>query len=130
MAKNCNTLSIRVSLRCNKYRCFVELPLFSKRWKELGLGDDELISLQNLLSNNPKIGKVIKNSNGSRKVRFAFKNKGKSGSIRVIYVDLEIAEVIYLLTAYDKKEKADLTKSEVKYLKQIVDVINKQISGD
>ena len=27
-------------------RTFIEVPLFSKRWKEIGLGEDELRALQ------------------------------------------------------------------------------------
>ena len=30
-------------------RTFVELPLFSKRWAEIGLGEDELLALQIML---------------------------------------------------------------------------------
>lgn len=27
-------------------RAFIEVPLFTKRWKEIGLCDDELLALQ------------------------------------------------------------------------------------
>ena len=30
-------------------RTFIEVPIFIKRWKEIGLGDDELKSLQIML---------------------------------------------------------------------------------
>ena len=30
-------------------RTFIEVPLFSKRWKEIGLGEDELRALQIML---------------------------------------------------------------------------------
>lgn len=110
MKKICNTLSNRVSLNSKESRLlikreFIELPIFLKRWKELGLDDDDLLRLQNELLENPKIGKVIKNTNGIRKMRFAFKNKGKSGSTRIIYVDFEIHEKIFLITAFEKKIK-------------------------
>lgn len=35
-------------------RTFIEVPLFSKRWKEIGLGEDELQALQILLLKNPE----------------------------------------------------------------------------
>ena len=60
-------------------------------------------------------------------MRFAFKNKGKSGSARVIYVDFEIHEKIFLITAYDKKEKDNLSKKEVNELKQLINILKKQI---
>ena len=36
-------------------RTFVEVPLFTKRWKEIGLGDDELRALQIMLLKDPEI---------------------------------------------------------------------------
>jgi hypothetical protein len=30
-------------------RTFIEVPLFSKRWKEIGLNDDDLLALQIIL---------------------------------------------------------------------------------
>lgn len=133
MRKNvytCNTLLNRVSLkRTDSYirREFVELPVFIKRWKELGLDEEDLIRLQYQLLDNPKAGKVIKNSGGIRKIRFAFRNRGKSGSTRVIYVDFEVHEKIFLITAFEKKEKENLTKKEIVELKELVRVLENQL---
>ncbi len=33
-------------------RTFIEVPLFTKTWKEIGLGDDELLALQIMLLKN------------------------------------------------------------------------------
>lgn len=120
---NCNTLLNRVSLNSSTdyllKREFVELPIFLKRWKDLGLDDKDLLRLQKELLENPKIGKVIKNSNSIRKMRFAFRNRGKSGCARVIYVDFEIHEKIFLITAFDKKEKVNLTNKEINELNNL-----------
>lgn len=133
MRKNkniCNTLSNRVLLRSNNSikREFIELPVFIKRWKELGLDEDDLLQLQEQLLANPKAGVVIRNSSGIRKLRFAFRNKGKSGSTRVIYVDFEIYEKIFLITAFEKKEKENLSKKEISELKQLVKIIENQLN--
>ena len=45
---------------------------------------------------DPKVGAVMRGTGGVRKMRFAFKHRGKSGSVRVIYVDFEVYEKIYL----------------------------------
>lgn len=132
MKKICNTLSNRVSLNSKESRLlikreFIELPIFLKRWKELGLDDDDLLRLQNELLENPKIGKVIKNTNGIRKMRFAFKNKGKSGSTRIIYVDFEIHEKIFLITAFEKKDKENLSNKEANELKQLIRILKSQL---
>ena len=73
-------------------RIFVELPSFMARWKSLGLDDADLLRLEIELLNNPKVGAVLQGTGGVRKVRFAFEDRGKSGSIRVIYIDFEIYE--------------------------------------
>ena len=104
-------------------RIFVELPSFVDRWKALGLSDDDLLRLELDLLANPKIGPVLKGTGGVRKVRFAFENRGKSGSVRVIYVDFEIYEKIFLLTAYAKADQDNLTKTERNALKGLVDLL-------
>ena len=54
-------------------------------------------------------------------------SEGKSGSVRVIYVDFEIYEKLYLLTAYPKNEKDNLSKAERNTLKQLVGVLEQQL---
>ena len=108
-------------------RTFVELPLFRSKWKSLGLDDNDLKRLQEEMLLDPKTGVVMKETGGIRKMRFAFEHRGKSGSIRVIYVDFEIYEKIYLLTAYPKNEKDNLTKAERNELKELVKVLEHQL---
>ena len=101
-------------------RSFIEVPLFSKRWAEIGLGDDELLALQIMLLKDPASGPVMEGTGGIRKVRFPLENKGKSGSVRVCYTDFEEYEVTYLITAFTKDEQENLTKSEKNVLKKLV----------
>ena len=109
-------------------RTFVELPLFSSKWKGLGLTDDDLRRLQEELLADPKVGAVMRKTGGIRKMRFAFEQRGKSGSVRVIYVDFEIYEKIYLLTAYAKNEKENLSDEECNELRQLIKVLENQLS--
>lgn len=101
-------------------RKFIEVPLFSKRWKEIGLGEDELHALQIMLLKDPESGPVMEGTGGIRKVRFPMKNKGKSGGVRVCYTDFADFEVIYLITAFKKKEQENLTDNEKNVLKKLV----------
>ena len=39
-------------------RTFIEVPLFTKRWKEIGLNDDDLLLLQIMLLKDPASGPV------------------------------------------------------------------------
>ena len=54
-------------------------------------------------------------------MRYAIGNKGKSGSIRVLYVDLVIHEKIYLITAYTKNQKDNLSNEEKSIVKRLIE---------
>lgn len=110
-------------------RTFVELPLFRSKWKSLGLNDDDLKRLQEQILLDPKTGSVMKDTGGIRKMRFAFEHRGKSGGVRVIYIDFEVYEKIYLLTAYPKNEKDNLTKAERNELRELVKVLENQLKA-
>lgn len=108
-------------------REFIELPMFRTKWKLLGFNDGDLRRLQEEILCDPKVGSVMKGTGGVRKMRFAFEDKGKSGSARVIYVDFEIYEKIFLITAYSKNEKDNLTAEERNDLKQVISILEKQL---
>ena len=108
-------------------RSFIELPIFKSRWEALGLTEEDLLRLQIELLADPKAGDVMQGTGGVRKMRFAFEHRGKSGGVRVIYVDFEVYEKIYLLTAYTKNEKDDLTKKERSEIKQLIEVLEQQL---
>ena len=93
----------------------------------MGLNDDDLKRLQEELLADPKIGAVMSGTGGVRKMRFAFEQKGKSGSARVIYVDFEIYEKIFLITAYPKNEKDNLTDAEKNEIKQMIQALENQL---
>ena len=108
-------------------RSFIELPMFRSKWKTLGLNDDDLRRLQLELLSDPKVGAVMQGTGGVRKMRFAFEDRGKSGSVRVIYVDFEVYEKIFLITAYSKDEKDNLTMSERNELRQMIAILEAQL---
>lgn len=108
-------------------RTFIELPLFRAKWEDLGLNDSDLRRLQSELLSDPKVGSVMQGTGGVRKMRFAFEHRGKSGGVRVIYVDFEVYEKIYLLTAYTKNVKENLTKEERNDIRRLISVLEKQL---
>ncbi len=62
-----------------------------------------------------------------RKMRFAFKGRGKSGSTRVCYVDFEIKETIFLLAVFAKNELENLSQSERNILKKQIDILESNL---
>ncbi len=111
-------------------RTFVELPIFQRKWKELGLDDKDLKRLQEELLSDPKVGAVMQGTGGIRKMRFAFEQRGKSGSVRVIYIDFEVYEKIFLITAYPKNERDNLSRSERNELRQMIRILEEQLATD
>ena len=103
------------------------LPVFDKQWRDMGLDDNDLQVLQFELLGNPQIGKVVQNTGRLRKMRFALPNRGKSGSSRVLYVDFVLAETIYLIFAYPKNKKDDLTDEERNNIKKMIDKLEKSL---
>ncbi|MCM1145814.1 MAG: type II toxin-antitoxin system RelE/ParE family toxin [Blautia sp.] len=107
-------------------RTFKEVPTFTKKWKELGLNDDDLRVLENILLDNPKAGKAIQGTGGLRKIRIPLEYIGKRGGGRVLYVDVEMKETIYFVNVYTKNEKDDLTEDEKKALKAVVRILQEE----
>lgn len=109
-------------------RTFIEVPIFTNKWKELGLTDENLRELQKLLLDDPKAGDAIKGTGGLRKIRIPMENKGKGkrGGARVLYVDIELKESIYFINVYSKDEKADLTPDEKKAFKAIIKFLKEE----
>lgn len=107
-------------------RKFILGTAFEHTWKDLGLNDDDLRRLQTDLLENPKAGSVIRGTGRMRKLRFAYENRGKSGSSRVCYVDFEDKEIIYLLAMFSKNQQENLTKAECNILKKKIDMLEKK----
>ena len=103
-----------------------ELKRLSKKFPSLKNEFAELISK---ITNNPELGTFLGNNCYKIRLAIASKGKGKSGGARVItylYIkenNLEKPkegetnrlnpETVYLLTMYDKGEKADLKENEL-----------------
>ena len=108
-------------------REFVYMPKFEKEWAKLELTDDELVELEDYLLENPNAGDMMRGAGGLRKVRWALPNRGKSGSIRVLYVDFIFDEKIYMIDIFTKDEKDNLTQEERHIIKQIVKAIGEEL---
>lgn len=98
---------------------FTETPVFTRQITKL-LPDAEYRELQQELILNPAAGDVIRHSGGLRKVRWRSVTKGKRGGLRIIYYWYVSNDEIYMLLAYGKGVKDDLTAKEVKILRGFV----------
>jgi hypothetical protein len=103
-------------------KTFVETADFSQGVKEF-LSDDSLAELHRELLKDPETGSVMSGCGGLRKVRVSDprRGKGKRGGLRVIYLHVAEAEVIFLMDIYGKDEQSDLSADEKRVLKRLAE---------
>jgi len=99
---------------------FVETPVFTREASRY-LPDDEYRALQLALALRPEQGAVIPGSGGLRKVRWSAPGRGRRGGLRVIYHRHRSSETIYMLLAYAKSDRDDLTRAQLRILRRLVE---------
>ncbi|MGP0066819.1 MAG: type II toxin-antitoxin system RelE/ParE family toxin [Isosphaeraceae bacterium] len=99
-------------------KTFVETREFTQLVKNY-LSDDALSDFQRELMNDPETGSVMPGCGGLRKMRVADsrRGKGKRGGVRVIYLHVAEADIIFLMDIYGKDEQEDLNADQKKILK-------------
>src|SRR5580658_7011843 len=100
----------------------VETERFLKDVRPL-LSDAERAELVAFIAANPEAGDVIPETGGVRKVRWALAGKGKRGGARVIYYHHSERLPVFLLAAYAKNEKANLSRAERNAMKRLVPIL-------
>ena len=78
-------------------REFIFTKPFLISWEKMGLDDDDLKQLEEILLENPLKGDVIQGTGGARKLRIHLEGRGKRGGGRVISLDVFEKEKLYLL---------------------------------
>lgn len=73
----------------------------------------ELFDLIQLLKESPEQGTSLGKNCFKIRIPIKSKGKGKSGGARIIANVVYIAETVYLLSIYDKSEKASLSNKEL-----------------
>ena len=84
------------------------------------LSEGEKFDLITYLSLNPTAGVVVQGTGGIRKLRWAGFGRGKSGGIRALYYFHSEKMPLYLLAAFGKNEKANISMKEARILASLV----------
>lgn len=100
----------------------VETGEFLRDAKSLML-DAEREELIAFLGTNPTAGKLIPETGGVRKIRWALAGRGKRGGARVIYYFHSSRLPLFLLAAYGKNEKANLSTAERNAMKRLIPIL-------
>jgi hypothetical protein len=100
----------------------VETPRFAADAARL-FTDDEREKIIELVANDPHCGDVIPGGESIRKVRVGFGGRGKRGGARVMYIFGGNDIPVFLLAAFAKSEKDDLSRGELMAMAKAVKAI-------
>lgn len=97
----------------------VETPSYLADAERL-FSSEERRAIVDRLAGDPACGVVIPGSGGIRKVRFGFGARGKSGGARIIYLFSGANLPVFILAAFAKNEKANISTAERNALAKLV----------
>ena len=111
-------------------RTFIEFKEFQDKIFELGVTEDGVGMIQWQIMLDPKKHPVIPGTGGLRKMRYAIGNRGKSGGVRVLYVDFDKYAITYLITAYAKNEQDNISTSDRHKLRLLIEQLEINIKNN
>lgn len=82
--------------------------------------------MESAIAADPLAAPVMPGTGGIRKLRWAGSGRGKQGGIRTIYFYHAGPQAIYLLTAYAKSAREDLSPDDKKAWTKLVAAIKKE----
>jgi hypothetical protein len=100
----------------------VEIPSYLRAAEAL-FSEDEREDIVAMVASDPECGEVMRGTSGFRKVRVGRSGIGKRGGARVIYILRNESFPVFLIAAYPKNEKDNLTKKERNELAKRADQI-------
>ena len=100
----------------------VETARFLKDVKSI-MSDSQREELVAFLGANPATGEIIPETAGVRKMRWALAGRGKRGGARIIYYFHNKRLPVFLLAAYGKNEKANLSMAERNAMKRLIPIL-------
>lgn len=103
---------------------FIATVHFRRAARKL-FAETDLAAPRTKLADNPEVGDMVPGTGGARKVR----QFGRRGASRVVYYFHLGRRWLYLITAYAKGSKDDLTRGEVKDLAAVVATIKKELKS-
>lgn len=115
---------IRVKLTLAQTSVFVSL------WKHWRLNDGDLRALERQVMDAPLAGRVMRNTGGVRKTRFAppSRGSGKSGGFRVCYLYVPAREIVFFVLIFPKSEQPNLTANQEKACRALAKEIGQALA--
>jgi hypothetical protein len=94
------------------------------------LSDEDIVALEQSILSDPQVGDLVPGTGGIRKVRVGQRaaGRGKSGGVRVYYLDLPRHQVTHLLAIFGKRQKSDLSVAERRQIAATVQRLREETS--
>jgi hypothetical protein len=100
----------------------VETPEFTRRIDKL-MDDDERAALILYLAENPTAGDLIPGTGGVRKLQWGLEGRGKRGGARIIHFFHSSRLPLFLLTAFAKNERTDMSGADRNSFRQLTQLL-------
>ena len=100
----------------------VETPEFIRRIDKL-MDDDERAALILYLAENPTAGDLITGTGSVRKLRWGLEGRGKRGGARIIHFFHNSRLPLFLLTAFAKNERTDISGADRKSFRELTKLL-------
>ena len=101
---------------------FVWLPTFERTARKL-LSDEDRLSIEIQLCEDPTAGELMRRTGGFRKLRCSLPGRGKRGGARVVYLVDHNHDQVFMALAYAKGDKSTLTREEEDELRSIARIL-------
>jgi hypothetical protein len=90
----------------------VRLPAYIRAMKAMGFDEAGMRDVENYIRAAPDAHPMVKGLKGARKARFARPGHGKRGGGRTIYYVAVSPSLLFMMTAYPKNERDDLSTEQ------------------
>jgi hypothetical protein len=101
----------------------VRLKPYLRAMKDMGFDDAAMREVEFMILGAPEAHPTIQGLRGVRKARFARPGRGKSGGGRAIYYVAVVPDRLFMLTAYPKNERDDLSPDQRKAILAAIESI-------
>lgn len=91
--------------------------------------DTERVSFTTYIAENYEDGDLIQETGGLRKIRWKRPGIGKRSGVRIIYYYYDQQSPVYLITAFAKNEKENLTNEDKKILAALTAQLKEEIKN-
>ncbi|WP_238230566.1 MULTISPECIES: type II toxin-antitoxin system RelE/ParE family toxin [Methylobacterium] len=93
---------------------------YMRAMKSLGLGEQAQVQIESVIAKAPDAHPMIRGLRGVRKARFPLPGRGKSGGGRAIYYVAIAPGLLFMMTAYPKNERDDLSPEQRKAILEAI----------